>query len=1091
MGRTATVTVLMNDIVGSTALRVGLGDDRADELFGDLVGRWRTCLLEHEGQEIKGMGDGLMAIFRSAADAVSCGVAMQQSVCVVSRERGDATVEMRVGLSAGEAAEEEGDWHGTPVVEAARLCAAATAGQVLVADVVRALVGSRGDHRFGDGISFDLKGLPEPVLAFSVLWEPPALTATASLPASLELAGRGVFVGRVAALAAFDDATATASSEGRQVLLLSGEPGQGKTRLAAEMARRAAGLGARVLFGRCDEDLQRAYRPWAEVAASLIAGLHDDDLDRHIEVFDAALGRLGPELHRRCPAAPATSVLEAAAEPYVLADALVDVMARGAGDAPTVIVLDDLHWADRPTLLLLKALLEVTAAVSLVILGTYRDTDLDRTHPLSSLLGDLRRQSGVQRLALDGLDVREVADFVDALAGQEIAASASDLVQALHAETNGNPLFLGEVLRYFVETGALVQRDGEWQRGAAADLEVPEGLKEVVGRRLDRLPQLANEALQVAAVVGSSFDLAIVEDVLDAEPEALIEAIELAVLSGIVDERSKGGDRFQFRHAVLRRVVEDELSSVRRALLHRKVGDALERRYVGVVDDHLDELAFHRAEAARAGDANEAARWCLRAATRALDDARSADAIVAAGRGWQVLELADAPDIELRCDLAIAGQWAGFWHDRALAAAWHPRAVADARALGDATRLARAACWILPAIDQMDALLAEQSDALASLPGGDPELRRLLLGCYVVCLTNSGAPIDQTDPLSLEEVTLAREIGDDTVLFDALQDRLQMLMGEPLLEERRALWAEHALLRGRGLYSYMSPAQHGVPVAMSAGDRASIEEQVRERGDDAARRHSVFGVSQGRQWDATLALLDGRFADVEALSALQVDAHGDPNFLLSHFGQLIAHRMQTGRGEEFLGALDGAIADHPNLPVLWVTKAWIYAAIGQLGAAAEIIDALAPGRFAALGRGLLWPSCMAQLTEAVAEVGAADHARTLYDLLEPWTGQCIVVGQGLDVPGAADRYLGMLAATLGEIDAADAHYAAALDLEERLQSPPLMARTCYWWARALLARGRGDDLERAVTLLESCVATADSLGMSMLANDARRRLSGL
>ncbi|MDQ1467937.1 MAG: hypothetical protein QOH10_2352, partial [Actinomycetota bacterium] len=561
MGRTATVTVLMNDIVDSTALRVSLGDDRADALFADLVARWRRCLLEHEGQEIKGMGDGLLVIFRSAADAVACGIAMQQAVYAMNRERGDTAVQIRVGVSAGEAAEDEGDWHGTPVVEAARLCGAADAGQVLVADVVRALVGSRGDLRFDDGASYDLKGLPEPFRAFCALWEAPRFTTPVSLPAPLELAGRSVFVGRDRALAVLDDALVEARAGGRQLVLISGEPGQGKTRLAAEMARRAAATGSTVLFGRCDEDLQRAYRPWGEIVASLIASLPDRELDQHLETFDASVARFGPELRRRRRDALPAPVLDADAEPFVLADVVVDLIARAARDEPTVVVLDDVHWADRPSLLLLKALLQVTVSAPVVLIGTYRDTDLDRTHPLSSLLGDLRRQSGVQRLALDGLDPTEVAAFVDAQAGQPVAASATDLVRALHAATNGNPLFLGEVLRYFVESGALVRREGEWREIGTGALVVPEGLKEVVGRRLDRLPQLANDALQVGAIIGASFDLGIVEEVLEADAEALIEALELAARSGIVDELSSGGDRFQFRHAVLRTVIDREMSS--------------------------------------------------------------------------------------------------------------------------------------------------------------------------------------------------------------------------------------------------------------------------------------------------------------------------------------------------------------------------------------------------------------------------------------------------------------------------------------------------------------------------------------------------
>ena len=216
----------------------------------------------------------------------------------------------------------------------------------------------------------------------------------------------------------------------------------------------------------------------------------------------------------------------------------------------------------------------------------------------------------------------------------------------------------------------------------------------------------------------------------------MIDALELAVRAGIVDEISRGGDRFQFRHAVLRTVIEGELSSVRRALLHRKVGDALELRYPGVVDQHLDELAFHRVEAAHAGDANKAARWCVRAADRAVEDARFADAEATVERGWQVIELAEALDVGVRCDLAIAGQWATFWLQGDAVWAWHDRAVADARALGDATRLARG--LLADAGDRRPIFTARRAGrGPGEPPRHERELRRLLLGCYVTILVNT------------------------------------------------------------------------------------------------------------------------------------------------------------------------------------------------------------------------------------------------------------------------------------------------------------------------------------------------------------------
>ena len=345
------------------------------------------------------MGDGLMVIFRSAADAVACGIAMQQAVCVVNRER-DFGVGLRVGLSAGEAAEEEGDWHGTPVVEAARLCSAAAGGQVLVSDVVRALVGSRG----------------EPSLRRALVVRPQGASRTGSrVHGVVGAADRAP--DRLAARPARSCEPGRVRRprrcgrrcRRRHEACGGDRPPDGVGERRAGPGQDAAGgrngpprrdRGPRVLFGRCDEDLQRAYRPWSEVAASLTAALADDALDQHLSACDGAVARLGVAVHRRRPTRRrprrSTRNRSRSCSPTCWSTC----WPAPAPEATVMIVLDDLHWADRSSLLLLKALLHATAAVPLVIVGTYRDTDLDRTHPLSSLLGDLRREPGVERLAL-------------------------------------------------------------------------------------------------------------------------------------------------------------------------------------------------------------------------------------------------------------------------------------------------------------------------------------------------------------------------------------------------------------------------------------------------------------------------------------------------------------------------------------------------------------------------------------------------------------------------------------------------------------------------------------------------------------------
>jgi hypothetical protein len=323
-------------------------------------------------------------------------------------------------------------------------------------------------------------------------------------------------------------------------------------------------------------------------------------------------------------------------------------------------------------------------------------------------------------------------------------------------------------------------------------------------------------------------------------------------------------------------------------------------------------------------------------------------------------------------------------------------------------------------------------------------------------------------------------------LWDAIVDRLMLLAGRPDIAERRELLAELEVLpRATGLYSLMSSDVPGGLIALSEGDRPVFEAHLERQRQQAARQHSVWRNGQCRQWEATLALLDGRFDEVDALSELQLTATAeDANFLLSYFGQLAAHRVQTGRGEEFLPMVDAAIAEHPNLPILQALKARVCVGIGRMDTARAIVDELAPAGFARVQRGVMWPTCLAELTESVAALGAVDHARTLLPLVEPWSGQCLVVGLGLDVVGAADRYIGMLELVLGRYDGVDDRFGAAIALESRLESPPLVARTRYWWGRSLLARRQADDVERAVDLLAQCRQTAEQLGMPLLARQA-------
>jgi len=385
--RAGTVTVLFTDLVASTELRQTLGDDRADELRREHDRVVRDAATEHDGTEVKSLGDGFMLVFGASAEAVGAAVAMQEAVTRLSR-RAPVPISIRVGLSAGDVVWEDGDCFGTPVVEASRLCGAAAPGQILVSDVVRLLAGSRGGHTFTAVGSIDLKGLTEPVNASEVAWESTA-EASVSLPGALAAGDQGRFVGRAAEREQLATAWKDAATGTRRVTLLSGEPGVGKTRLAAELARVAHDEGATILYGRCEEDLGVPYQPFVEALRPYVAACPVGELAEQVAPYGGDLARLVPELAERIADLPTALVADPETERYRLFDAVTSFLGNIVGTAPVVLVLDDLHWAAKPTLLLLRHLTRAEWSGALLD----RHLSRHRPEPNASARGDARRSS--------------------------------------------------------------------------------------------------------------------------------------------------------------------------------------------------------------------------------------------------------------------------------------------------------------------------------------------------------------------------------------------------------------------------------------------------------------------------------------------------------------------------------------------------------------------------------------------------------------------------------------------------------------------------------------------------------------------------
>ncbi len=653
---TENVTILFTDLVGSTHLQSSVAPDVADEMRRDHFTVLRQAIAEADGREVKNLGDGLMVVFPSASSGLACAVAMQQGVDFDGRTRG-RDLGLRVGLAGGEVTREDDDYFGDPVIEAARLCARCDAGQILATELVRLTAGRRNPHPHRPLGGLELKGLPQPVESIEVLWEPRgANDAEAGLPMLLEEEGRFPFAGREEEAGQLLGAWGSVMTGGTRLVLIAGEPGIGKTRLTSEVSAQVAASGATVLAGRCDELVGVPYQPFAEALRWQLA--LPGGVDR-LGSSPGELVRLVPELARIVPdLAPPVDVTPDA-ERLVLFQSVHSWLGTCTRDHPVLLVLDDLHWADMGTLLLLRHVVANSPVAGLLVVGTYRDTDLDRTHPLSTMLSDFHRRGDVERIALAGLDDREVSDLMSRTAGHELDESGRALARALHHDTGGNPFFVGEVLRHLAERGSITQEAGRWVAGRLDDGErLPEGIRQVVGRRLSILPEDTQRILSSASVVGARFDLDLLSAVTDVRPDDLLDAIEPAIDAHLVLETGVG--RYQFAHALVRSTLHAELSTTRRARLHLAVAEALEKLHGADLDPVMSDLAYHWGEVGTATVDNVALHYARRAAELAMDRAAPDEAARWFRVAHERLDGTDPTmDAELLCQQGTAEAYAG------------------------------------------------------------------------------------------------------------------------------------------------------------------------------------------------------------------------------------------------------------------------------------------------------------------------------------------------------------------------------------------------------------------------------------------------
>ena len=891
-------------------------------------------------------------------------------------------------------------------------------------------------------------------------------------------APRSVFVGRDAELAeliaGLDDAFA---GRGR-VFLLSGEPGIGKSRLADELIAHARARGALVLVGRCWEaGGAPAYWPWVQ---SLRVYMRESDsaaLRSQLGAGAADLAQIVPELCERFPGLPEPPGLEAEAARFRVFDATAGFLRNASASRPIVLALDDLHAADAPSLLLLRFLARELCSTRMLLLGAYRDVDPIPGRPLTEMLAEVAREPVTRRLSLGGLSEGDVAEYVELTAP---AIASAQLVTALSEETEGNPLFVGEIVRLLSVEG--VRSEG---------LFIPQSVRDVIARRLTHLSEECNRVLVLASVLGREFALAALGRLAGVSDDELLDTLDEAMAARVVSDMPGMSDRLRFAHVLIRDTLYAGLTTARRVRLHRQAVDVLEALYGEQPGLYLAELAHH----CMAGHEFDSG---LRYAWRAGDRAVALLAYEEAARLYEIaldaLERRDPVDDASRCRLLLAlgeAQARGGLTDPAR----HTFLVAAdlARRLKLPDELARAAlgyggrfAYARAGADRRLVPLLEA--ALAALPEGDSERRATLLARLAGALRNEPS-MQRRAALSQEAMRMARKLGNPATLAYALESAFAavsprdtegwLAIGNELVQVAREAGDKEREFFGH---------QHGLGALMVLGHIRPVDARLEAM---AALVEELRQPTQQRALAVTRtmrALFAGRYQEAENLVQQALDvgpgAHG---LELGWFWvvrlQAWALAREQGRLQELRADTERLVGDYPLVSYLPTVVASLYSELGSEADARESFEALARHDFADLPFDSEWLFQVSLLSQVCTFLGDTRHAARLYELLLPYAGCNVLAYPALSL-GSASRYLGLLASTLSRWAEAERHFDAAIEMNAQMGARPWASHTQHDYARMLFARNASADRERALELIAAALTTYRELGMESWAEKA-------
>ncbi len=852
---------------------------------------------------------------------------------------------------------------------------------------------------------------------------------------------RTVFVGREAELkqlqAAFD---AAMSGQGGLVMVV-GEPGIGKTALCEQLATYVSIRGGRTLLGHCYEEgsLSLPYLAFVEAMRTYVLARDPDGLKSDLGTGAADVARIVSEVRDRVPVE-----LRDASDPeddrWRLLQSVTSFLRNAASVQALVIVLEDLHWADRGTLDLLQHVARNLQGARLVIVGTYRDVEVDRSHPLSGAVAELRRSGSFLRVPLRGLTVDEVHRMYETLRGNNVSWAQAE---AVHRQTEGNPLFIQEFLRYMVEEGYVVRESGRWvpAAGTVPGTALPEGLRDVIGKRLSRLSEQCNRLLSIAAVIGRDFDLVTLRGVANLSEDDLLTGIEEAVRVGVLEERSvPGALRYRFAHAFFRTALYEEMIAARRLRLHQEVARALEAQYASRREEHAAELADHFGQSTDRADLSKAVEYSELAAKRAMSVFAYAEAENQLQRCLAVQEVLDPDDTARRCDLLLALGDAMLPQEDPgrIAGAVANEAFGLAEAASDSQRAANAALLALESLLRADWRIGLRRDdeaqawtVRADLHAQPGTAQRVHADIYQGRFTLADQGPAAAHVYYRRAVDGALALGDHGLVFAATGMALMFLNA---LRDRELLERLAREVRDRPREGVRSNdlglclEQIGF-VLLRCGDREGAVQVWRESAELAERTRDASLTIRAMVRPATFMFIDGKVEEALALCEaataraleLGIAAPLETSVLLFYLGR---------ETSQVLEALEGLTTRTAQ-----AEKALLLAYLGRHEEAHVIRE-----QFGALGSEADETSThiLTKLLE-VAILGAdALTVKALSPRLAPLANRLTAQSSHVHLASMARR-LGEAAVLLNEPDEARSYYAQALEVCEKVRFRPEIA----------------------------------------------------